>query len=146
GNIMASDAFMEISDEDTWGETDDIRFGLVDPEESRCLGAFEIFSFAFGLDSNDRDEDDLKKQHEQFQKMARMPAVSGSTPGAGKHDQAFTIKKSIDTASKDIWHIQIILGEELDETGGDGGGIPARQVVARTRYQHPVDFWNPLLQ
>ncbi len=46
----------------------------------------------------------------------------------------------------DIWHIQIILGEELDETGGDGGGIPARQVVARTRYRHRVDFWNPLLQ
>ena len=46
----------------------------------------------------------------------------------------------------DIWHIQIILGEEFDETGGDGGGIPARQVVARTRYQHRVDFWNPLLQ
>ena len=42
--------------------------------------------------------------------------------------------------------IQIILGEELDETGGDGGGIPARQVVARTRYRHRVDFWNPLLQ
>ena len=40
----------------------------------------------------------------------------------------------------------IILGEELDETGGDCGGIPARQVVARTRYQHRVDFWNPLLQ
>ena len=38
------------------------------------------------------------------------------------------------------------LGEELDETGGDGGGIPARHVVARTRYQHRVDFWNPLLQ
>jgi PAS domain S-box-containing protein len=38
------------------------------------------------------------------------------------------------------------LGEELDETGGDGGGIPARQVVARTRYRHCVDFWNPLLQ
>ena len=46
----------------------------------------------------------------------------------------------------DIWHIQIILGEELDETGGDGGGTPARQVVARTRYRHRVDFWNPLLQ
>ena len=46
----------------------------------------------------------------------------------------------------DIWHIQTILGEELDETGGDGGGIPARQVVARMRYQHRVDFWNPLLQ
>jgi hypothetical protein len=46
----------------------------------------------------------------------------------------------------DIWHMQIILGEELDETGGDGGGIPARQVVARTRYRHRVDFWNPLLQ
>ena len=46
----------------------------------------------------------------------------------------------------DIWHFQIILGEELDETGGDGGGIPARQVVARTRYRHGVDFWNPLLQ
>ena len=45
-----------------------------------------------------------------------------------------------------IWHIRIILGEELDETGGDGGGIPARQVVARTRYRHRVDFWNPLLQ
>jgi hypothetical protein len=43
----------------------------------------------------------------------------------------------------DIWHIQIILGEELDETGSDGGGIPARQVVARTRYRHCVDFWNP---
>ena len=40
----------------------------------------------------------------------------------------------------------IILGEELGETGGDGGGIPARQVVARTWYQHRVDFWNPLLQ
>src|SRR6516225_3837809 len=37
-------------------------------------------------------------------------------------------------------------GEELDETGGDGGGIPARQVVARTRYRHRFDFWNPLLQ
>src|SRR5215471_8544619 len=36
--------------------------------------------------------------------------------------------------------------EELDETGGDGGGIPARQIVARMRYQHRVDFWNPLLQ
>jgi hypothetical protein len=36
--------------------------------------------------------------------------------------------------------------EELDETVGDGGGIPARQVVARTRYRHRVDFWNPLLQ
>ena len=46
----------------------------------------------------------------------------------------------------DIRHIQIILGEELDETGGDGGGIPARQVVARTRYRQRVDFWNPLLQ
>ena len=46
----------------------------------------------------------------------------------------------------DIWHVQIILGEELDETGGDGGGIPARQVVARTRYRHRVDFWNPLPQ
>ena len=39
-----------------------------------------------------------------------------------------------------------LFGEELDETGGDGGGIPARQVVARTRYRHRVDFWNPLLQ
>src|SRR5215467_7286156 len=39
-----------------------------------------------------------------------------------------------------------IPGEELDETAGDGGGIPARQVVARTRYRHRVDFWNPLLQ
>jgi hypothetical protein len=39
-----------------------------------------------------------------------------------------------------------LFGEELDETRGDGGGIPARQVVARTRYQHRVDFWNPLLQ
>ena len=45
-----------------------------------------------------------------------------------------------------FWHIQIILGEELDETGGDGGGIPARQVVARIRYRHRVDIWNPLLQ
>ena len=36
--------------------------------------------------------------------------------------------------------------EELDKTGGDGGGIPARQVVARIRYRHRVDFWNPLLQ
>ena len=43
-------------------------------------------------------------------------------------------------------HIQIMLGEELDETGGDGGGIPDRQVVARTRYRHRVDFRNPLLQ
>ena len=39
-----------------------------------------------------------------------------------------------------------LFGEELDETGGDGGRIPARQVVARTRYRHRVDFWNPLLQ
>jgi hypothetical protein len=37
-------------------------------------------------------------------------------------------------------------GKEFDETGGDGGGIPARQVVARTRYRHRVDFWDPLLQ
>src|SRR6516165_6534636 len=38
------------------------------------------------------------------------------------------------------------VSKEHDETGGDGGGIPARQVVARTRYRHCVDFWNPLLQ
>jgi uncharacterized RmlC-like cupin family protein len=39
-----------------------------------------------------------------------------------------------------------LFGEELDETGGDGGGIPAWQVVARTRYRDRVDFWYPLLQ
>src|SRR5262249_60452242 len=39
-----------------------------------------------------------------------------------------------------------LFGEELDETGGDGGGIPARQVVARARDRHRVDFWNPLRQ
>ena len=35
--------------------------------------------------------------------------------------------------------------EELDETSRNGGGIPARQVVARSRDRHRVDFWNPLL-
>jgi hypothetical protein len=39
-----------------------------------------------------------------------------------------------------------LFGEELDETGGDGGGIPARQIVARMWYRHRVDFWNALLQ
>jgi hypothetical protein len=39
-----------------------------------------------------------------------------------------------------------LFGEELYETGGDCGGIPARQVVASSRYRHRVDFCNPLLQ
>ena len=71
--------------------------------------------------------------------MAEMPA--SSLDGHRSH-----LKSRSNRRLFGIWHIQIILGKELDETGGDGGGIPARQVVARTRYRHRVDFWNPLLQ
>ena len=72
------------------------------------------------------------KQISLPQGITRKPSVAIQVmPGCGHSDR---------------WHIQIILGEELNETGGDGRGIPARQVVARTRYRHRVDFWNPLLQ
>src|SRR6516162_5233403 len=84
---------------------------------------------------------ELGRRHiSSFSDLAR-PAFAGESPltfAFESHDGAALVL--------DTWLIQIILGEELDETGGDGGGIPARQVVARTRYRHRVDFWNPLLQ
>ena len=72
--------------------------------------------------------------------------VPRSTASEGEGTRSKSRPVSIPLGNLNEPLLNELRGEELGETGGDGGGIPARQVVARTRYQHRVDFWNPPLQ
>jgi len=101
---MASDAYMEISDPDVWGETFDDRFGMTD-SIARRLGAYEISSFSMSATSNKPDPDD------QAPTPAVPPQTGGrqqpSTPTTAKNTQTtireFTVKKAIDAASPNLF-------------------------------------------
>src|SRR5262245_54530053 len=77
---MPSDAFMELSHPDVWGETYDAQFG----EEGRGAGAFEIALFEFGVTSNREDFEDAMKSRAEAAASAATAAASrtgGSASG-----------------------------------------------------------------
>lgn len=104
---MASDAFMELSDPETWGESIDAQFG----EAGRGYGAFEIAQFSFGTmdkDTDDDDSDDGKSQHGSKSHPAKhghKSSSSGSSSSKNKEHtiKEFTIQKPIDKGSLDIF-------------------------------------------
>ena len=106
---MASDAYMEISDPDTWGEALDSSFGM--GPKARREGAFEIMSFSFTATSNRPDDDDDPTPAAQpvagTAPTRNAPAQRGSSPSRSKDKhptvKEFTITKSIDSASGDLF-------------------------------------------
>src|SRR5262249_37997467 len=105
--MSASDAYMELSDEDVWGETYDDQFG----EQGRSWGAFEVSSFDFGVTSNRKemeDSGDTKSDGKSDGKKGSKTVGSTAT-GLGAALQAhptvkqFTIHKWIDKASPDLF-------------------------------------------
>jgi len=109
---MASDAYMEISDPNVWGEAYDARYGMAD----RALGAFEIFSFEWSANTTRKKESEaLQPAHSnQPQKVqlanGQFAYVQGSpTSQTAVSDKkksvvvnTFTIKKFIDKSSADL--------------------------------------------
>lgn len=109
---MPSDAFMEIQDPDTWGETYDKRYGYDDAAASRMKGGFEIFSFEFGEVPDNTEDDDLEKQLNAAEKARRdgkpVPKIRKKKRKGGKDEHQyplFTIKKRIDESSADIYRL-----------------------------------------
>lgn len=106
---MASDAYMELSDPETWGETFDSQFG----EDGRAQGAFEISQFVFGVvpaDDDDEEEDPKKsgKGHSAHGAHgAHGSRGAGAIGRAAKHRaptvKTFTIHKPIDKGSLDLF-------------------------------------------
>jgi type VI secretion system Hcp family effector len=98
---MPSDAYMEISDPETWGETHDEQFGM--GPGGRQQGAFEITSFSFSVTSNrDEDDDEKKKKHHQHQHHdahADKKTAAHSQPEV----KSFSINKWIDKGSPDLF-------------------------------------------
>src|SRR5207237_2068912 len=90
-NTMPSDAYMELSDPDTWGETYDEQF------QGRSWGAFQIASFEFGVTSNREDSDDSDPKAGK--------AASGVAAAVQAHPtvREFTVKKWIDKSSTDLF-------------------------------------------
>jgi type VI secretion system Hcp family effector len=92
---MASDAFMELSDPETWGESTDAQFGM----EGRAKGAFEISTFKFGVEErgDDDDDDDDDSKHKGAKKSQKASKHKGKTA------KSFTITKPIDKGSLDLF-------------------------------------------
>ncbi|HWY87018.1 MAG TPA: type VI secretion system tube protein Hcp [Gemmataceae bacterium] len=94
-----SDAYMELSDPDVWGETYDAQFGM--GPQGRKLGAFEIASFSFGVTPDEEAAGGTKA------KAKPAPAAPGSTKGTASIAEPtvgkFTIKKYVDKASPDLF-------------------------------------------
>jgi type VI secretion system Hcp family effector len=99
-----SDAYMEISDPETWGETRDEQFGM--GPKGRQQGAFEITSFSFSVTSNREDDDDEKKKHHHHDQHHHDHHSHGDKKTA-KHSQpevkSFSINKWIDKGSPDLF-------------------------------------------
>jgi type VI protein secretion system component Hcp len=104
--MSTSDAYMELSDPDVWGETYDHQFGM--GEGGRKLGAFEIASFSFGVSAEKDDKDASKGTPKPGTTGAPASGTNASTtkgtasiaePTVGK----FTIKKYIDKSSPDLF-------------------------------------------
>jgi type VI protein secretion system component Hcp len=101
---MPSDAFMEVSDPNVWGETFDQTFeGHQDAPSGRHAGAFEISSFNFeGSSVVDHDEPVSSTQKSK-------PTAGALASGGGAAVQAqttlkqFTVNKWIDAASPDLF-------------------------------------------
>jgi type VI protein secretion system component Hcp len=99
-NTMSnSDAYMELSDPDVWGETYDAEFGM--GPRGRKMGAFEIATFSFGVTPDEDAAGGTKGK-------AKAPApASGSTKGTASIAEPtvgkFTIKKYVDKASPDLF-------------------------------------------
>jgi type VI secretion system Hcp family effector len=90
--MSQSDAYMELSDPDVWGETHDEQFGMGD----RALGAFEIASFKFDVSAEDED----KKKKDDAPKHGHGKVASGTKEATkGK----FSISKYIDKGSPDLF-------------------------------------------
>jgi type VI protein secretion system component Hcp len=99
---MASDAFMELSDPETWGESVDAQF------EKRGWGAFEISQFSFGTmdksDDDDDDDDDNKKGHHGARHHHSKHSHGSHSSKNKEHTiKEFTIHKPIDKGSLDIF-------------------------------------------
>lgn len=94
---MASDAFMELSDPETWGESTDSQFGM----EGRAKGAFELSTFKFGVEErgdDDDDDDDADSTRKGVKKSKKKAAKH-----KGKTAKSFTITKPIDKGSLDLF-------------------------------------------
>ena len=98
-----SDAYMELSDPDVWGETYDAQFGM--GPQGRKLGAFEIASFSFGVTPDHADAaargtggKTAAKAHDSEAPKAR-PASDGT-----HHDgKIHRYSKYIDKGSPDLF-------------------------------------------
>jgi len=95
--MSTSDAYMELSDPDVWGETHDALYGMEGPG-ARALGAFEIASFTFAVAPEDEDGAKAKAKP-----AAPAPGVKGTANIAEPTIGKFTIKKYIDKASPDLF-------------------------------------------
>jgi type VI secretion system secreted protein Hcp len=93
---MPADAYMELSDPDTWGETSDQQFS----EKGRDWGAFQISSLDFNVTSNREDSDDAKSTTDP-----KATAGLGAAVHAHPTVRQFTVKKWIDKSSADLFEL-----------------------------------------
>lgn len=110
---MASDAYMEISDPNVWGEAIDELYGMGD----RALGAFEIFNFEMSATTT-REKESLATQPAHARPPQPVwqvvngrgqwvhPGAPPQAPGLDNKKKVavntFTIRKYIDKASADL--------------------------------------------
>jgi type VI secretion system Hcp family effector len=119
--MASSDAFMEISDPDVWGESYDAQF------KKRGLGAFEISKFSFDVSDTVATKSTTTPGAQQKPGAQPPPAAKS----ADKHKQPdiskVTITKFIDKASPDLFLAclkktpmkwAVISIRESGETGG----------------------------
>jgi len=96
--MASSDAYMELSDPNVWGETYDSYFGM----SGRALGAFEISKFSFDIASKSDDTTDPTGK----KTPANTPSTTmGRTTAAIAEPtiKTFSISKFIDKASPDLF-------------------------------------------
>jgi type VI secretion system Hcp family effector len=98
---MPSDAFMEVSDPNVWGETFDQSFeGHQDAQSGRHVGAFEISYFGFEANTEDEEDDSSSS-------TSSTSSTNNSAPQAAGHAKTnlkyITVHKWIDAASPDLF-------------------------------------------
>jgi type VI secretion system Hcp family effector len=105
---MASDAFMELSDPETWGESIDAQFGMAGA--GRKKGAFEITSFSMSTEDrsdDDDDDDDKTSKHGSKHHTSHKHHSGGKgsqTANSKEHTiKKFTVKKPVDKGSLDLF-------------------------------------------
>lgn len=130
---MSSDAYMEISHPEVWGETVDEQLA------GRKLGAFEISSFGFGADWTPPEEPGAQQpgRRPQQPRPGQQHAATGAGNTAGaptppvKEDivSTFKITKAIDKSSPDLFWVccqkeKMKWGVIAVREGGDPSGKP----------------------